>query len=120
MPATSEPPGGIAGLPTGGVTDEILSRPAVQEAIQDLAKRRDVDTTEITVVGYASVTWPDGALGCPQPGMAYSQALVPGQQLVLVVGGEDRAPVSYHAGRQGSFRYCDDPQAPIDGGDGST
>ena len=31
--------------------------------------------------------WPDGSLGCPQPGMVYSQAMVPGYHVVVDHGG---------------------------------
>ena len=42
---------------------------------------------DVTVVSYEDVTWPDGALGCPEPGMSYTQALVPGARLVLEADG---------------------------------
>lgn len=35
------------------------------------------------VLGTESVTWPDGSLGCPAPGMMYTQALVPGFRVRL-------------------------------------
>ncbi len=120
MASTSGPGSSSPGLPTGGVTEEIMARPAVRAAIQDLAERRSVGLEQIAVVGYAAVTWPDGALGCPQPGMVYSQALVAGQQLILQVDGTEQRPASYHAGRGGAFRYCENPQPPTSGGDGSS
>ena len=42
----------------------------------------------MTVVQVEEVTWPDGSLGCPQPGMAYTQALVPGYRVTTFAGGE--------------------------------
>ena len=69
---------------------------AVTEAAKaDLARRLGVEESEIGVTSAAAVTWPNGALGCPQPGMAYTQALVDGHQVVLEVGGRYFA---YHAG----------------------
>lgn len=120
MSSTSSPEDSTPGLPTGGVTDEIRSRPAVQAAVEDLAERRSVDKGLVEVLGYARVTWSDGARGCPQPGMVYSQALVEGQQLILGVAGDDQIQDSYHAGRSGGFRFCETPQPPIPTGDGST
>ncbi len=120
MAPTSGPEWSTPGLPTGGVTDEIRSRQAVRAAVQDLADRRSVDLGDVEVVGYARVTWSDGARGCPQPGMLYSQALVEGQQLILGVRGDDQIQDSYHAGRSGGFRFCEDPQPPIPGDEGST
>ena len=44
----------------------------------------------------ANVAWqPDGSLGCPQPGMAYTQALVNGSMGRI----SGRAPASRTAGR---------------------
>src|SRR5699024_5186752 len=50
----------------------------VDAAIADLAEHLDVAPAQIHVVSYQEVTWPDGSIGCPQPGMSYTQALVPG------------------------------------------
>lgn len=96
-------------LPTGPVPDGVVKSDDVQEAIASEAVRKGVEPDEVEVVGYAEVTWPDGSLGCPQPGQMYTQALVPGRQLVLAVDG---AQASYHSAREGSFSYCADPMAP--------
>ena len=40
----------------------------------------------IVVVLVEDVTWRDGSLGCPQPGMAYTQALVDGYRIELSDG----------------------------------
>lgn len=99
-------------LPIGPVPDSIVERDDVQQAVADEAERRGVPVGEVTVAGYAEVTWRDGSIGCPQPGMMYTQALVPGHQLVLEVDGEY---ASYHAGRTGAFTYCADPVTPAEG-----
>lgn len=105
-----------AALPSGPVDPSVLERAEVRAAIAAEAERRDVSEDEVEVTGFAEVTWTDGSLGCPQPGMMYTQALVPGYQLVLEVDGE-RA--SYHAGGDGEFSYCADPVAPAPGGGGA-
>lgn len=99
--------------------NEVASLPAVQAAIADFAARHDVELDSVTIVTYADVTWPDGSLGCPKPGMQYTQALVPGQQLVLAMADSTESEDSYHAGKSGTFRYCASPQPPISG-DSST
>ena len=109
---TKLPRPGAEDLPLGPVPDAIVQRDDVQQAIADEAERRGVPEEEVTVAGYAEVTWRDGSLGCPQPGMMYTQALVPGHQLVLEVDGEY---ASYHAGRTGAFTYCADPVTPAEG-----
>ena len=104
-------------LPTGPVPDAIVQGEDVQEAIAAEADRRGVEADDVEVVGYAVVTWPDGSLGCPKPGMMYTQALVPGRQLILAVDGQQ---ASYHAAEDGPFSYCADPSAPTGGSTGPT
>lgn len=102
-----------ADLPIGDVPPQVLERPEVQAAIEAEAERTGVEPDAVTVAGFAEVTWRDGSLGCPVPGMMYTQALVPGQQLVLEVDGQY---ASYHAGRDKTFSYCANPQTPSPGG----
>ncbi|MGB3185006.1 MAG: hypothetical protein WBG36_05605 [Ornithinimicrobium sp.] len=100
--------------------------PQVAAAITDLATRQDIPATQVTVVELADVTWADGSIGCPQPGMQYSQALVSGQRLILSIdgagaesaSGSDASTFAYHAGRGGTFRYCANPQPPTGTGTG--
>jgi hypothetical protein len=49
------------------------------------------------------VTWPDGSLGCPDPGMMYTQALVEGYRVTLLAGD---LTYDYRVGRGGHFRRC--------------
>ncbi len=102
-------PPGASGLPLGPVPDAVLQRSEVQAAVADLAQRMDVEAQEVIVAGHAEVTWPDGSIGCPQKGMQYTMALVPGEQLILQVG---NTYASYHKGRQAAFAYCAKPQPP--------
>lgn len=83
--------------------------PGVREAIAAEAQRQGVSTDEVEVVSHADVVWSDGSVGCPQPGMMYAQALVPGRLLVLKVGDE---LASYHSAGAG-FSYCADPIPPL-------
>lgn len=106
-----------AGLPLGDVPDSIVQREDVQAAIAEAAKRAGVEASAVTVAGYADVTWSDGSLGCPKDGMMYTQALVPGHQLILQVDG---AYLSYHAARGKPFTYCAQPSPPTSTEAGST
>jgi hypothetical protein len=72
-------------------------------ARDDAATRASIDRAKITVVSAAAVTWSDGSAGCPEPGMMYTQALVPGYRIVLQAGDQ---VLNYHATRSGSPRYC--------------
>jgi hypothetical protein len=77
-----------------------------QLAVEDLAVRLGVSADAITVVKSEPVTWSDGSLGCPQPGMSYTQAIVDGFQVVL--SHEDRL-FDYHAGAEGEPFLCASP-----------
>ena len=65
-----------------------------------------VSVSDMTVLRAESVTWPDGSLGCPEPGMQYTQALVPGYWVEIAVGDEVRIgrddPIGY---RQPGVRW---------------
>jgi len=54
-----------------------------EQARDDLAQRLQINASEIVLQQGENVTWPDGALGCPEPGMFYTQALVPGYRIVF-------------------------------------
>ena len=81
----------------------------VDQAKADLVKRLGVDAAQVSVVSSEEVTWPDGSLGCPEPGMRYTQALVPGNRTVLEVGGTQ---YSYHSGAHRPPFLCEQPQPP--------
>ena len=111
------PGGGDVSLPLGAVPDAVAQRSDVQEAVAAEAKRAGVEPDAVTIAGYADVTWSDGSIGCPRPGMMYTQALVPGHQLVLEVDG---TYASYHAAEGKAFSYCAQPVAPASGSSGAT
>lgn len=69
----------------------------------DLARRALVKHDAITVVSATEHEWPDGAMGCPQPGQMYTQMLVPGYRVVLQAAGNRYA---YHSDRRGNFIVC--------------
>jgi hypothetical protein len=85
--------------------------PIVAPALDDLAGRLGVTPEDIEVVAAEEVTWPDGSLGCPEPGMSYTQALVEGSKVALRF--EDRVWV-YHAGDDNQPFLC--PSEDKDGG----
>jgi hypothetical protein len=62
------------------------------------------------VVKSEAVTWPNGAMGCAEPGMMYTQALVPGYRVLFEV---NEVTYTYHAAESGSFKHCpNDPRRP--------
>jgi len=88
-----------------------ISQAMVDGVVEQAAAETGVDSADIRVVTAAAVTWSDGSLGCPQPGQAYTQALVPGFRVVLDVDGEE---VHFHASRSGDFAACADPVEPVE------
>lgn len=80
--------------------------------IEDASTRSGADADDIDVVRAESITWPSGALGCPEPGMMYTQALVDGYWVVLGVGGDE---YDYRIVSGGSFRLCERNLPPAGG-----
>ena len=74
----------------------------VAAAKQD-AIARGLPAQAITVQSAQRVTWRDGSLGCPEPQMQYTQALVPGWRVILRVGDET---YDYHAATSGPLLLC--------------
>lgn len=89
-----------------------ISEAGLASLVARAAEEAGVDIDEVRIVTAEEVTWSDGSLGCPEPGMAYTQALVPGFRVVLEIGGDE---LNFHAAQGGEFRFCDDPQPPVDG-----
>jgi len=72
-------------------------------AVTDLARRLGVEESAVGTAAVRRVTWRSGALGCPAPGMSYTDALVPGLLIILQVGEEG---YGYHAGQGSEPFYC--------------
>jgi hypothetical protein len=82
----------------------------VEDAIAALADKLQTTERPIEVVEVRAVEWPDGSLGCPEEGKVYTQAIVPGFQILLRYG--DTVYV-YHAA-DGQVLLC--PSEEKDGG----
>ncbi|MGG5258224.1 hypothetical protein [Phycicoccus avicenniae] len=88
------------------IPEGLAQRPAVKAALADAAGRAGIVATSVQVAGYEQVEWADGSLGCPQPGMSYTQMTVQGERLVLSDG---QRRMEYHARLGGDFTYCATP-----------
>jgi hypothetical protein len=95
----------------GEVPSELLERIRA-----DAIARTGVAPDELAVLTAESVTWNDGALGCPEAGKMYTMALVPGYHVVLRAGEQE---LDYRAAASGDFRLCANPP-PGGGGDPSS
>jgi len=54
-----------------------------------LAESLNISVNEVTIIDIQHATWRNGALGCPKPGMMYTQALVEGYLVKAIVAGEE-------------------------------
>jgi hypothetical protein len=82
----------------GQVPQAILD-PILKEAAA-LAK---LDREQLVIVRAEPVVWNDGSLGCPEPGMMYTQVLVNGYWVVIDAGGQK---YDFRVGSGGTFQLC--------------
>lgn len=73
---------------------ELEFAPQLVAARKDLAERLGLRDSEIQFVSSEARTFPDGSLGCPEPGVMYTQAEVRGWVLTLAARGRRH---TYHA-----------------------
>lgn len=127
--ASAEPPAGTSGRDTGiappkRIPDVILEsatpagdpvsiatvpRATRRAVVADAARRFSVAESAVVLACAEQVTWPDGSLGCPEPGRHYTQAPVPGFRLTArTAAGE----LLYHADRFGNVANCALPGKP--------
>jgi hypothetical protein len=85
----------VIGEVPGDLLDEIMA---------DLANKEGLGLQSIEVIRAEAVTWNDGSLGCPQPGMMYTQALVDGYWVILQAEGID---YDYRVSDTGYFILCE-------------
>ena len=95
-PSSQSGSGGDVSLPAS-INDPIVA---------DAAARLGVDPSAVTIVSAHAETFSDGSLGCPQPGMMYTQALVDGYQVVVEANGTQ---LDYRGSGPGQFRLCENP-----------
>lgn len=75
----------------------------VEAVLADAAQRTGRPQASLEVVSATAVTWADGSLGCPAPGMSYTMGLVPGYRIKVRAGEQ---VLDFHASRRGHFVLC--------------
>lgn len=88
--------------PAPGVPDPAAQ--LVQQIALDLSQRIGVDISQIEAVSVEAVSWPDTALGCPEPNMVYAQVIVDGYRVILKASDQQ---YEYHSG--GEFTTSPSP-----------
>lgn len=101
--STGDKGAGQAASPSGGPSAPSQER-VLEQAREDLAARLSLEKGRIEILEMRRVTWPDGSLGCPRPGMAYTQMLQDGWLILLKVG--DRL-YEYHSGLDSAPFLCE-------------
>jgi hypothetical protein len=100
-------PSDSAAAVIGEVPDELLD-----QILASAADEAGVDIGAIEVLRAEAVTWTDGSLDCPEPGMMYTQALVDGYHVVVDASGTE---LDYRATTNGDYRLCENPGRPSGG-----
>ena len=101
--------GGVAptSLPAATAQADAVKPPGLDAVVRaaraDAAKRTGMAADTLELLSADRVTWRDGSLGCPQPGMAYTQALVPGWRIRLRGMSQE---FDYHANTRGALVLC--------------
>jgi hypothetical protein len=87
-----------------------MPRAVRRAVVTDAARRFQVDENAVVLASAEQVIWPDGALGCPQPGYSYPQALVPGYR---VTASTAAGQMRYHTDSGGNVVTCGLPVRPL-------
>jgi hypothetical protein len=97
--------------PEGKLVTAEVPPDLIEKMRADLAEHAGIAASAAKVVTAESIVWPNGAIGCPQPGQMYTQATVPGYRVELEYNGRVYA---YHAAQRGGFfKRCDNPQRAV-------
>jgi hypothetical protein len=88
---------------TGEGADAAFGLDTLVRAAKADAARRSGLAGELRVLSAEAVTWPSGALGCPDPNVRYTLALVPGYRIRLQALDQ---MFDYHANQSGRLLLC--------------
>lgn len=93
--------------PTQEMTFSTKLTPVIDAAKENLATKLSINVSTIHVASATETTWNDGSLGCPKPGMMYTQSLVEGYTIVLSDGKNE---YEYHSRTTGEPFLCENPR----------
>jgi hypothetical protein len=95
--------------PLPSITGEVPT-PLLDNILKDLVERTGAAPADVILIQAQAVIWNDGSLGCPQPGIFYTQALVKGYWVVFEINGQK---YNYRASGSGYFFLCENESPPI-------
>jgi hypothetical protein len=93
--------------PQGQLVTAEVPPDLIEKMRADLAQRAGIAASAAKVVAAEAIVWPNGAMGCAEPGKMYTQALVPGYRVEFEYQGRNFA---YHAAKNGYFQLCANSQ----------
>jgi hypothetical protein len=82
---------------------DIVPRGILESVLKEAAALANVAREQLVILRAESVIWNDGSLGCPEPGVMYTQALVKGYWVVVDAAGRK---YDFRVGSRGNFRLC--------------
>lgn len=104
---TTTPPSVSALNPSASPVAPASPNPEAQSVIdatvREAASYAAVAATDVKVQQLEAREWPDSSLGCPRPGLMYSQIVTPGY-LIVVQAGE--RVLEYHSDARGRVVLC--------------
>jgi hypothetical protein len=92
----------VAPATPSGVTGE-APQPLLDAILDDAAARTNLARSELIVLQDQAIIWSDGSLGCPQPDMVYTMALVDGYHVIVQAGDQQ---LDYRSGNNNNFQLC--------------
>jgi hypothetical protein len=94
----------VAGpAPAAAAAPPTAPAPLIKAALDDAASHTGVPAGQLKVLDVTPVTWPDGSLGCSEPGLMYPQMLVPGFRITIEAAGKR---LDYHLSKRGAVVLC--------------
>ncbi len=100
----SRPSGPVSVPPSGDAVPGTVPATLLEAIVADASAIAGVDAGDVIVISTESVTWNDGSLGCPKPGVMYIQQIIAGYRVVVEAGGER---YDYRAGSSGEPKRCE-------------
>jgi len=97
-PTAPKPSGGLSVRPPDTL---------VRAAQQRLAAHLKVDTNTIALQSANNQEWSDGALGCPEEGMAYPQVITPGFLLVFTDAAQTQSYEVHTGANESQMVLCE-------------
>ena len=79
-------------------------QPATDAALGDAATHLGVGRDQLHVDQVDAHQWPDSSLGCPKPGIMYSQIVTPG--FLILISSSSGKQLEYHTDGQSRVVLC--------------